>query len=99
MRAWPVARSIFDEREANERTTSWITVDLKSREGARSASYRVMHYAGLKNRDRSCDAGRKAKLVDVLSDKLCGSKFHVPKPHILYIIGKISIRAVDWYQV
>ena len=24
MRAWPVARSIFDVREANERTTSWI---------------------------------------------------------------------------
>ena len=29
-------------------------------------------------------------LVDVLSDKLCGSKFYVPrKPHILYIIRKI----------
>ena len=24
MRAWPVARSIFDVRDANERTTSWI---------------------------------------------------------------------------
>ena len=24
MRAWPVARSIFDVREANEGTTSWI---------------------------------------------------------------------------
>ena len=30
-----------------------------------------------------------AAIVDVLSDKLCGSKFYVPKPHILYIIGKI----------
>ena len=31
MRAWPVARSIFDApyvREANERTTSWITKQL-----------------------------------------------------------------------
>ena len=28
-------------------------------------------------------------IVDVLSDKLCGSKFYVPKPHILYIIQKI----------
>ena len=31
MRAWPVARSIFDAplvREANERTTSWITSNI-----------------------------------------------------------------------
>ena len=30
MRAWPVARSIFDApyvREANERTTSWIMIE------------------------------------------------------------------------
>ena len=35
MRAWPVARSIFDApyvnvREANERTTSWISPDQNS---------------------------------------------------------------------
>ena len=42
MRAWPVARSIFDApyvREANEGTTSWIRpsfeASLKSREGTR----------------------------------------------------------------
>ena len=37
MRAWPVARSIFDApyvREANERTTSWIT---------RATGLRVIH--------------------------------------------------------